>query len=174
MKSSMRFTAVVLALFASMGLFPQSVFAGKVVQPQPVTIVNPAVVTESAPQQPFQWEGGMDFADNAFSTDAYAEFTVPAGKRLVVEYVTGKMWTSPGDPQDFMITTMVNGAAVRHYVTLSPEPPGCVGCWKAYIASQGIRVYADPGTIVELRATRSSPGTGNMRASVSGYLLDVQ
>jgi hypothetical protein len=81
-----------------------------------------------------------------------ALYTVPAGKRLVIEYVEGEVgWK-----------TTVGGVTVAYFPT---APAGAEG--------QLIRIYADPGTrVFAVRRATSRLGTYPL-GRFSGYLVDV-
>jgi hypothetical protein len=173
MKSSKMFAAAALMIFASLTLFPQSIFAGKVVQPQPVTIENASVSTENSPQQPFQWSG-----DKYFDYSAQVEgggFMVPDGKRLVIEYVLGHIDLEKGEVTKFQILTTINGVQSVHFFAISPAGvSNPILCTKGFTSGQSVRLYADPETPVELQAIKSDLGEGWVTLDISGYLVDVK
>jgi hypothetical protein len=81
-----------------------------------------------------------------------ALYTVPAGKRLVIEYVEGEVgWQ-----------TTVGGVTVAYFPS---APAGAEG--------QMIRIYADPGTrVFAVRRATSRMGTQPL-GRFSGYLVDL-
>jgi hypothetical protein len=111
-------------------------------------------------------------------------YTVPAGRRLVIEYVSAEVLAAPGCVTAPRITlnTTVGAVPVSHY--FYPEDTGTVsdpgaGVERAYGLSKPTKVYADPGTQVTIDIrTSSSPLCSLLNAGldglhVSGYLVDV-
>jgi len=98
-------------------------------------------------------------------------FTVPAGKQLVIEYVAGNCFVPSGQACVLSIFTQVGASAIQFNVETNNVGPfgGGNDLWRA---GQVVRLYANSGTIVTLRADRNSPtGTANVTfMSISGYL----
>lgn len=191
MKREKIFTKAVFILFLAFSLLPASASAGKVKEPQPVTIENTSVAVtvgntslpvtiqntpitiETVPLQPFQWNGSLYFDKGT----AKAGFAVPAGKRLAIEYISGNGTVHSPDGIEGMIdelsvTTNAGGSSAKHY--LMPVTGG----WSAakYLklvgAAQTMRFYADPETPVDVYI--HADGGGNMSITLSGYLVDVK
>jgi hypothetical protein len=109
-------------------------------------------------------------------------YTVPAGKRLVIEYVSAEACLLPGVAALFSISTSVGGQYVTHYLPGTPpaNSPGSVqfGCNASpssfVTAGAQVRIYADAGTTIQGEAARN-PVTGVINAdlAISGYLIDV-
>jgi hypothetical protein len=103
-----------------------------------------------------------------------ASFEVPAGKRLMVEYVTllADARTDQAVTFSLAITNSDNTAYVHHAINAHRTEPGSL--W--YIASDPLKAYGGPGSLVCLSVSRNaSPTDGLVNASftVSGYLVDV-
>jgi hypothetical protein len=101
-------------------------------------------------------------------------FTVPKGKTLVVEYVSGTCFVPSGQSCVMSILTQIGGAVTGtpfNLQTLTAGPFG--GGETLFRAGQPAKLYADGGTIVTLRADRNaSTGTAKPIAmSLSGYLI---
>ncbi len=99
-------------------------------------------------------------------------YTVPAGKRLVIEHVA----VSTGDtvtPQRIFaeIFTRVGGLGVWHPLGFLERQPDI--SWQ--ILSRSVRFYADPqsGVAVMVR-TQDHDGALGFRATFSGYLIDAE
>lgn len=122
----------------------------------PVRIVNTPLPTEIAPQQPFQF-GMINVEFDPTQLGAHVSFTVPAGKRLVIEYVSGDILQDIGDAVSFAVTTTVNGVTAAHRMVLTPVGPAG-GFAKAFTAAKSLRVYADPGTEVTISALNTLGG----------------
>lgn len=84
---------------------------------------------------------------------------VPAGKRLVIEYVSARI--EGAGAREFSVTTTTSGVTAPHWVPLS-EPLVTISN-----AAQDVRLYADPGTQVEVCVT----GLGQV--TLSGHLVAV-
>lgn len=209
MKSSKTFATAVLVIFASLTLFPQSVFADKVKQPLqvtiqntsvpvtigntslpvtvgnsslpvtigntsvPVTIGNTSVSTENAPQQPFQWSGDLDYDRG----NAQGGFTVPAEKRLVIEYVSGSGTLRSTDGingilHELSVTTNAAGVSAKHYLTTSTQGWDAKNYLRYLSVSQNMRAYADPDTKVNVSIR--ADWSGSMSITISGYLIDAR
>lgn len=133
-----------------------------------------AIQAAGAGAQAYQLFVPLVFAGNDFSTESTR--SVPAGKRLVIEFVSGEFTVGTGQVVGFFfVETTVNGQTatftvpIQHTMTFSNGNEG-------FAASQQMRLYADPGTTVAFRLTRnmavaSSGGGGFL--GVSGYYVDV-
>jgi hypothetical protein len=133
------------------------------------TATNPVQTrdVDKTAQQPFQKNFHMTFDPGQLGTSA--TFTVPAGKRLVLENVSGDFMVQNGMVVIFSVTTTANGAAADHRLVLTPQ--GAAGGYPAsYAGGQELHLYADPGTTVTLYSGRQQGGTGDGFAAVSGYL----
>ena len=88
-------------------------------------------------------------------------YTVPAGKRLVIEYFSG---FTRGDEAMFLLTTTVGGVQARHYI---PRPAEGV-----IENARFVRIYADAGTDVVLSAVTPASTLQN-EATITGYIEDA-
>ena len=112
-------------------------------------------------------------------------YTVPSGKRLVIEYASLSVCALPGQSAQLSISTTLGGAAVEHFVNIAPPAAGpgstSIGCnplvntgSSLTAVGQSVRLYADAGTLVGANADRTSNvGDANFTFSISGYLVDV-
>jgi hypothetical protein len=110
-------------------------------------------------------------------------YTVPAGKRLVIEYASMRVCVLPGQSATLSVATQVGDQAVFHYLNVTPPAaaPGtfAIGCNSAVASSevavgQQVKIYADAGSGVVLTGTRNSTvGTASFQFSISGYLVNV-
>jgi hypothetical protein len=92
-------------------------------------------------------------------------FTVPDGKQFVIEYASGNCSVLPGEVCTLSILIQ-NGAGTVEY-HLQTANAGSLG----WIAGQQVKLYANSGTTVTLRADRNSQtGEAVASMSVSGYL----
>lgn len=99
-------------------------------------------------------------------------FTVPADKRLVIEFVSGNVALRQGSVSNFTVTTTVNGIIGKHRLVVTSQGPSG-GLPISYTVSQNMRVYADPGTTVIVFVNATLGGEGGFDATISGYLVDL-
>jgi hypothetical protein len=103
-----------------------------------------------------------------------ASFQVPAGKRLVIEYVSGEAFMPTGQKCLFSIFTSLAGQSTPTRHLLETVSFGKFGAPDYFRTAQVVRLYADPGTGVMLRADRDlTTGTATARMSLSGKLIAV-
>lgn len=109
-------------------------------------------------------------------------FTVPAGKRLVIEYVSADIQanTQCVTAPRYALRTTTGGVTLEHF--FYSELVGTVGsdandATRAYGLSQQTRIFADPNTQVTLDIRTSAfPSCGfsvNDGIHISGYLVNV-
>ena len=151
--------------------------------PLPVAITNtplpvPLPVSEIANPafQPFQAYAQFTMGVGSYSiSGALFDTPVPAGKRLVIEHVSVIASTMPvqGEPMAAMGATINTGLDAQYYLVLTGQ--GNLGGAPTFVASQPMRVYANPGGIVNGICYRVnlSEGTAGCNFSISGYLVDI-
>src|SRR4029078_476074 len=100
--------------------------------------------------------------------------TVPAGKRLVIEFVSMTGQVPPGQHVEIMeITTSRGGGGVSHQFVIHPQPDAVIGD-ALFRANQSLRLYADGGTQVSALFRRNSgAGSASYGITISGYLVDM-
>ncbi len=101
-------------------------------------------------------------------------YQVPSAKRLVIEYASGEAFVPTGQKALLSVITSLQGqqTGTRHY--LQTTTAGSFGSQDYFSAGEKVRLYADAGTTVMLRADRNSPsGAAIARLSISGELIDV-
>ncbi len=136
--------------------------------PLPVRDVdNPA-------RQPFQRE--LDPLIPAGSFTASDSLTVPAGKRLVIEFASATINTTSGTKMWVRIQTTTSGSTNAH--TLVPELQGPFSADNSdfFVAAQPMKVFADPATqVIVITSVLGGVANSNSGAAVvmSGYLVDV-
>lgn len=105
---------------------------------------------------------------------ASGDFTLPAGKRLVIESVSAVATLSSGIvPRYLKLRTTVSGGEVEHAIPLALV--GGESCCDFYSAALATKIYADAGTDVRVVLELSSPTNSWAEnfVSVSGFLLPV-
>jgi hypothetical protein len=131
------------------------------------TPASPLNVVQSDPaDQPFQVTLDPTFPDSTF--------TVPAGKRVVIEYVSGfySVPTAASQQPVFSICvrTQIGSTTVRHIVLAhrtSLESPG----FSVYSIGQNVRLYADPGT--QVRSGCVPFNTLTAEVALSGHFVNA-
>lgn len=121
--------------------------------------------------QPFQ--ASVEIKLPAGTAGQNAGVSVPTNKRLVIEYVSGSGLVPDGQKCFFSILTRLAGASTgtEHFLQSAQTP--AAGTKDQSNAGQVVKLYADSGPTITLRATRDgSSGDGVARMSISGYLLD--
>ncbi len=137
-----------------------------------ITNTSPVAVrdVDNPARQPFQAQDASGFSPQ---NEALFLFSVPAGKRLVLEYVTASILVTSGRKAGFFVRTTVTDAnGVFHW--MNPVPHGTfanVG-WDVWVVSQPVRLYAAGGTQFLLGAFADGPGGGSATVTFSGYLVD--
>jgi hypothetical protein len=137
--------------------------AGNTVSVDSSTPLSVSTIDDAA-RQAFEEAGTVGFATSV----ATLEFTVPEGKRLVIEFASFSVDIPTGQQVlEFRIQTR----RVGHL--LVPSSTGAFFGSDHFVASQDLRLYADGGTTVQLVGRRgTNTGAGVMYAAVSGYLID--
>jgi hypothetical protein len=136
---------------------------------------NPLPVRDADPaRQPFQnWASDTQADGTNGSTITIA--TVPAGKRLVIEFLSAVAQMPAGQ---HLVVCQINTIAppfggLTHELLINQQPAFVNGD-ALFRASQQVRLYADPGSQVRALMTRdSSQGQALFLATLSGYLVDV-
>jgi hypothetical protein len=132
-------------------------------------VANPAL-------QPFQHSGIVVIANNF--AGGSAKFTVPAGKRLVIEYASFSYSLSSGDITGVSVgvtTANSNQSPVDHEIPVLYKAVDLIGLpGMRFAGGTPVRLYADPGTEVFLKVGRNH-GTGEDigTVSVSGYFVNL-
>ena len=132
------------------------------------TTANPVLVrnVNDAVSQIFQKQMQINMAQGEFGKSA--SFFVPAGKRLVIEYVSAAGFDDGDQHLRFEVDTNVNGEGASHFLVTERQ-----GGHPFFRVSQQMRVYADPAThvqVVVLRPTSTTPAVAVM--TISGYYVD--
>jgi hypothetical protein len=120
---------------------------------------------------------GVFLSIPSVSETGCATFPVPAGKRLVIEYVSARADVPPSHALvNVLIITTVGGEDVPHLAPVLKQGSSSLGN-DIYIAGQTMRLYADPDSTAHLCATRDGPlprpAISGVAVGFSGYLEDV-
>jgi hypothetical protein len=115
---------------------------------------------------------GVTLGDGDVSNTEIVFNGVPSGKRLVIETVTARCYVPPGQVPFIELTTVLGTSPIDHF--LAPVKTGVFGSSEIFAATNAVRLYADAGTIVTFRFSRSlSTGLAGCSLTISGYLEDV-
>lgn len=109
------------------------------------------------------------------SSSPHAEFTVPAGKRLVIESVSVQADLPTGQNMlSAAVQAQVNGKLQDYFMAPTFTGLERLNLNRNYVASQQTTLYADAGTTVSVFAIRDSiaTGGGHFNVSVQGHLID--
>ncbi|HWH82768.1 MAG TPA: hypothetical protein VNU71_11095 [Burkholderiaceae bacterium] len=131
----------------------------------PVTVVNTPVAQAV---QPFQQR--LFFASGPPAPES--QFTVPAGKRLLIETVTVEVQTPPTLVGEASFSTSVGGVVAIHRLKLGQDGLNFFSRMQ-YSGTHNVRIYADPGTVVQFTARPLTTGSALGDFSVSGQLFNV-
>jgi hypothetical protein len=141
---------------------------------------TPTVSPETSPTEPV-WVRDVDNpVRNAFQAEVdvgidpghsrgFANIDVPAGERLVIEYISGRASSAELEATqvNLSITTDVEGSAGFYQYFLDEKAPG------SWVVNEPVRIYATSGPIslVSFRA----PDTTSLAftVTVSGHLVDA-
>jgi hypothetical protein len=136
--------------------------------PVPVQVLGTASTEDINNQdlQPVQFE----LEPGTFPGDATAEFTVPAGKRLVIDYVAASPASNNTFPNlDLSLSTTVGGTPIAYTLFQNKNDTSVVNAVT--------HIYADPGTVVEAFLGSSAASTspfeqGTAVVCVSGHYIN--
>jgi hypothetical protein len=138
------------------------------------TAANPVLVHDTATPKrtPFQLELQVAVPDGFGGNNGF--FTVPDGKRLVIEYASASGSSSNQDTLLYSIGTQdSSGAVVNHFLPATQLLDS--GVTRFSIAGQTVKLYSEPASSVNLRVDRlGTTGADNVFFSISGYLEDLQ
>ena len=101
-----------------------------------------------------------------------ANFTVPAGKLLVITYMSCDIGANPGAHVLIDLATYLSGAEVESHLPAADQ--GVILGQEVFCASEKMTVYADPGSTVTAAFLDSdSTHSGGAIVGIYGYLVDA-
>jgi len=132
-----------------------------------------------APLVPAEAKGGKDVPFQASASflvgDGFSEVcsvltTVPAGRQLVVEYVSAVLRPPFGQQSRLAsVTTFVGGAIAYHQVRAQPT-----GVFNESVVAQVVRLNAEAATAVNFCASRDAhTGDMNVLVTLAGVLVEA-
>jgi hypothetical protein len=135
----------------------------------PGTTVN---VLSNDARQPFQAAASQ--VQNGTNVSTLTIATVPAGKRLVIEFISLSGQVPPTQHVELMqVLTVTDTGGVFHDMLIHEQPDAVIGD-ALFRSVQSLRLYANAGTQINVVLRRSSSiGQATYGASISGYLVDL-
>jgi hypothetical protein len=136
----------------------------------------PTVLVQSRDEparQPFQRFGSFQIEAPAFGGND--SFTVPAGKRLVIEYVSfrSNILTGANQIVSFSLGNQ-GGGSIGGFGFVPQTTIDSAVSTTGFIAHEPIRAYCDPGTSVTVTAIRNSTvGSDTVSYTLTGYFVDL-
>jgi len=126
--------------------------------------------------QPFQKQVQLTWVIGV--TDTLVSFPVPAGKRLVIEFVSIACILPIGqNPTTILFRLNDDGhfGYVEHFFFTPLQGNVSVGSnFNVFVCSTPTRLYCDPGSSVQVQAGRNSTvESGTVKVSISGYYVNV-
>lgn len=139
---------------------------------KPKSPCTPVCEVNNGDKHPFQSNVQIDLPPSTEGQNGFV--TVPAGKRLVIEYVSGQAFLPSGQKALFSVIVSLQGQSTGTWHYLESTVVGPFGSQDCFQCGRLVKLYADPGTTVMLRTDRDSPtGTGISRMTLSGHLVSV-
>lgn len=143
------------------------------------TLTVPSMAQYSSPmrdvdngaRQPVQFVISLDGADGSTNIGGTA-YQVPAGKRLVIEQITGNVGLPSPQWVECKLGLTTGSVSQNHFLRFDPPLP--LNGDGQYYTTLPVRFYADPGTPVVFGLGRNaSTGIWGARITVSGYLVNL-
>ena len=104
-------------------------------------------------------------------------YTVPAGKRLVLEYVSLEGYLPLNQRMLFGMSVGVNNQGTIHFLSSTHQGTFLDGAtqYEEFVASQPVAIFVNAGVDIEPFVRRSAAtGHGHYEGTLFGYLVDVQ
>ena len=137
-----------------------------------VNVANTPIVQDrdNPARQPFTYASIQFWIGNAPNNSFF--FTVPEGKRLVIEQVSVIAILTASTTQKLSANVQTPNGNTTSFYRVVGTPAGQTD----FVASSQMRCYVDAGTSPTILVTRSDTsggGTDSAAVSLSGYLIDV-
>ncbi len=94
---------------------------------------------------------------------------MPAGVRLVIDYISADVETLPIGSVLFDVATTLNGAEVESHLPVFPN--GVILGQQVFSVSAQTRIYADPLSTVTIAILGPSSGAGGSIVGVYGHYV---
>ena len=137
-----------------------------------VNVANTPIVQDrdNPARQPFTYAPVAQFWTGNAPNISF-QFTVPGGKRLVIEQVSVSANLTASTTQKLSAEVQIFGSTLTFYRFVGTDAGQT-----DFVASSQMRCYADAGTSVIILVTRSDTSVGGANfagVSLSGYLIDT-
>jgi hypothetical protein len=96
-------------------------------------------------------------------------FTVPAGVRLVIDYISADIGCAVGGNVLFDVATTLNGAEVEAHLPVFPN--GVILGQQVFSVSAPVRIYADPLSTVTIALLGPSSGAAGSIVGIYGHFV---
>jgi hypothetical protein len=141
-----------------------------------INVVNTPTVrdADNPTRQPFQTGTGLHM-DQGVGETGFDFTTVPAGKRLIIDYVsvfgimpTGEKLVSA----EILLIQPDHVSYLQSFFRISAQGADYFGDY--FVASDQVRLYADPGTTVRAHVRRDdASGAAQVSFLISGHFVDL-
>ena len=119
---------------------------------------------------PFQMRVLCGDAQSCFTPD----ITVPANKRLVIEFLGGNVHVAAGAKIIQVAPFLGTGAGSGvNGVYLHPEFVSTAAGYDNYAVNQPIALYVDPGSHISISAALTAPSSISFDGIIVGYMVDL-
>jgi len=176
--SLVSFLGLMALIVAASAVIPVNSQGQAIQQPQEVTIINsaknPAPVRDvDNARQPFQLTA-TNFVPKGDSGNVKTIFTVPDGKRLVIETISARAELALVDtPNRVEVLTKSELSTAFHEILVLKQGLNLNG-QDVYVGTHYMRAYAEPGTDVVFQFTRSNVGNdAPATVTITGYFVDL-
>jgi len=133
---------------------------------------TPVCEVNNPDKHPFQANVSISLPPGTGGQNGFV--TVPAGKRLVIEYVSGQAFLPTGQKALFSVIVSLQGQSTGTWHYLESTAIGTFGGEDCFQCGRPVKLYADAGNTVMLRTDRDlASGTGQSRMTLSGHLISV-
>jgi hypothetical protein len=139
--------------------------AGTMMNPHPASAVTNPTPVQIVPSVPYgnTVSGGFGLPST---------IKVPAGKHLIIETLSLQVDVTPsGSKMGAFVTYTSASKSVTLFVPLTFAYTTTSNNFDTYVATQEVRLYADPGTSVTLDVFSPTGSKGTLFLTVSGYLI---
>ena len=173
-------SAIALRFYGDAQFFPLIATANGIADPNVVAVGQVLTIPDlPSPRQPFSYNLSLGWDDNEYRAETPNPFTVPAGKRLVLEDIS--LAAVMGDQgqrlEVHLIVIGLDGYHRRHgmplvYQMTSPDSGG--GRSDLYAGGRPLRIHLEPGEKLSAQARREPDDHGAyVDIYVYGYITEV-
>ena len=141
-----------------------------------VNVVNTPQV-EHSPKEPVRTPGGRENFDPGVVNASKDLFTVPSGKRLIVQYFSGDVTANPPFDPDASArcsASVRDQSHVRNIVHRLQPVENEIDDFNYFVFSAPIILYAEADEIVAISCAVNSLNGGSVYGELTGYLVDVE